>query len=462
MEEPWLDQAGSYRTAVPSIEAGALEKPRSAAPGLVVGTCTGAGAAGQLGNGSADRNTSGKDRSREGEGRKMKLGISLDATRTGREAELLESRLRRLIIGQEEAIGQIVNIYQLYLTGMAAPSRPIGNFLFLGPTGSGKTRIVEATAETLAGNARGVIKIDCAEFQHSHEIAKLIGSPPGYLGHRETHPLLSQEMLNLYHTESCKISFVLFDEIEKASDALWNLLLGILDKATLTLGDNRRVDFSKSMIFMTSNLGAAEMSSILSPKLGFQAAARADRTQTAPIDDKTSHKIARSGVEAARRKFTPEFMNRLDKIVVFKPLGEAELRRILDIELSMVQQRVLLNSPEHAFVFTASEAAKDYLLQEGTDVKYGARHLKRAIERLLVQPMSNLIATDQVRRGDWVRVDFDHDSSRMTFFKEAEGLPLHAMAELIDNSLINLNQALSNAAVVEPVRAQNAKSTRRA
>ena len=187
----------------------------------------------------------------------VRLNVPLDPAKTGREASTLETGLRRMIIGQDEAIQQIVNIYQMHLTGMNAPGRPIGNFLFLGPTGSGKTRIVEATAETLLKNPRAVIKIDCAEFQHSHEIAKLIGSPPGYLGHRETHPLLSQEVLNQYQTETMKVSFVLFDEIEKASDALWNLLLGILDKATLTLGDNRKVDFSKAMIFMTSNLGAS-------------------------------------------------------------------------------------------------------------------------------------------------------------------------------------------------------------
>src|ERR1700746_12219 len=159
---------------------------------------------------------------------------------------------------------------------MSPQVRPVGNFLFLGPTGTGKTRLVEATAESLAGDAHCVLKIDCAEFQHSHEISKLIGSPPGYLGHRETRPLLSQEVLNQYHTDKIKLSFVLFDEIEKASDALWNLLLGILDKAVLTLGDNRRVDFSKALIFMTSNLGAAEMGSILRPKLGFQAGSMDD------------------------------------------------------------------------------------------------------------------------------------------------------------------------------------------
>src|SRR6202453_2658581 len=179
----------------------------------------------------------------------------LDPTKTGTQAEELENKLRHLVIGQDDAIHQIVSAYQTHLAGLSPVGRPIGNFLFLGPTGSGKTRIVEATAEALLKNPRAVIKIDCAEFQHSHEIAKLIGSPPGYLGHRETHPLLSQEVLNQYHTEKMKLSFVLFDEIEKASDSLWNLLLGILDKATLTLGDNRKVDFSRAMIFMTSNLG---------------------------------------------------------------------------------------------------------------------------------------------------------------------------------------------------------------
>src|SRR5580704_15666072 len=263
----------------------------------------------------------------------LRLNVPLDPTKTGREAEALEAGLCRMIVGQDEAIQQIVNIYQMYLTGMTPPSRPIGNFLFLGPTGSGKTRIVEATSEALVKNARAVIKIDCAEFQHSHEIAKLIGSPPGYLGHRETHPLLSQEVLNQYQTEACKLSFVLFDEIEKASDALWNLLLGILDKGTLTLGDNRKVDFSRALIFMTSNLGASEMSALIAPRLGFNAGEASRQSQNGTMDEKLSGKMMRSGVEAARRKFTPEFINRLDKIVTFKPLGTNELRRILDIEL---------------------------------------------------------------------------------------------------------------------------------
>jgi ATP-dependent Clp protease ATP-binding subunit ClpB len=391
-----------------------------------------------------------------------RVNVPLDPTRTGRDAEVLEGSLRRMIVGQDEAIQQIVNIYQMHLTGMSPAGRPIGNFLFLGPTGSGKTRIVEATAESLVRNPRAVIKIDCAEFQHSHEIAKLIGSPPGYLGHRETHPLLSQEVLNQYHSDTCKLSFVLFDEIEKASDALWNLLLGVLDKGTLTLGDNRKVDFSRALIFMTSNLGASEMSALVNPRLGFCTVESSRQAQNGTVDDKLNGKMMRTGVEAARRKFTPEFINRLDKIVTFKPLGSPELRRILDIELNMVQQRIFNTSPDRSFVFKTSDGAKDFLLQEGTDLKYGARHLKRAIERLLVQPMSNLIATDQVRGGDCVNVDFDAARNALTFVKEAEGLAVHAMADLVDRSISMPAFAFANSAFIEAGKTQSARSSKRA
>src|SRR6476661_4018278 len=272
----------------------------------------------------------------------VRLNKVLDPTLTGRDADDLESSLRRKIVGQDEVIEQIVNIYQTYLAGMISPGRPIGNFLFLGPTGSGKTRLVEAAAETLAGDGRAVIKIDCAEFQHSHEIAKLIGSPPGYLGHRETHPLLSQEALNQWHTETLKLSILLFDEIEKASDSLWQLLLGILDKATLTLGDNRRVDLSQCIIIMTSNLGAGEMSNLVEGGFGFA-------PKPNVVDDGFDDKIDRTAVDAARRKFTPEFMNRIDKVVVFKTLRPEHLQQILEIELGMVQQRVLMASAANQF-----------------------------------------------------------------------------------------------------------------
>jgi ATP-dependent Clp protease ATP-binding subunit ClpA len=391
----------------------------------------------------------------------VRVNVPLDASRTGREAESLERNLRKLIVGQDEAIQQIVNLYQTYLAGMNSPDRPVGSFLFLGPTGSGKTRIVEATAESLLGSSRAVIKIDCGEFQHSHEIAKLIGSPPGYLGHRETHPLLSQEVLSQYHTEKVKLSFVLFDEIEKASDALWNLLLGILDKATLTLGDNRRVDFSRTIVFLTSNLGAGEMSSILRPNLGFAALEAERQLDAGLISEDLGGKLARAGVEAARRRFTPEFMNRLDKIVVFRPLGREELRKILDIELRLLQQRVFDSVGPNYFVFTASPEAKQHLLEEGTDVKYGARHLRRAIDRLVVQPLANLIATDQLRSGDLVHIDYDPGQARLTFRKEAEGMAIQAMAEMAGVSLAPPLVTAAGAAA-ESAKAGSARSSRRA
>src|SRR3989454_10899988 len=269
----------------------------------------------------------------------------LDPERQSSESQRFEKELRRRIVGQEEGMRALVDLYQVFCAGMCPQGRPVGNLLFLGPTGSGKTRIVEAAAEILFGDPRAVIKVDCAEFQHSHEIAKLIGSPPGYLGHRETHPMLAQEVLNQYHTDSVKLSFVLFDEIEKASDALWNLLLGILDKATLTLGDNRKVDFSNALIFMTSNIGAAEMSSLVSPKLGFHVSTPDDSNDAPTL----TAKLSRTGVEAARRKFAPEFLNRLDKIVVFRALGNEELNRIIDIELDLVQQRVQTAAADKLF-----------------------------------------------------------------------------------------------------------------
>jgi ATP-dependent Clp protease ATP-binding subunit ClpB len=390
----------------------------------------------------------------------VRLNKKLDPTQTGQDAEKLYTDLHKRIVGQEEAIDQIVNIYQMYLAGMNSPCRPIGNFLFLGPTGSGKTRLVEASAESLVGDSRAMIKIDCAEFQHSHEIAKLIGSPPGYLGHRETHPLLSQEVLNQYHTEKIKLSFVLFDEIEKASDALWNLLLGILDKATLTLGDNRRVDFSRTLIFMTSNLGAAEMGSILRPNLGFATSEIEKRHASGELDEGTADKISRAGVEAARRKFTPEFMNRIDKVVVFRPLGQPELRKILGLELNILQQRIFNSSTTTPFVFSLTEAAKDFLLREGTDMKYGARHLKRAIDRTLVHPLSNLIATQQVRGGDLIKVDFDVEINQMTFAKEAEDMPAYAMVQMMEASAnLPLSPLAANAVAEMPRAAAKGRRT---
>ncbi len=352
---------------------------------------------------------------------KNALNAVLDPSRRSNDARDFENALRRKIVGQDAAVEKVVEIYQMFLAGLNPPGRPVGNLLFLGPTGSGKTRVVEAMSEALFGDARACIKIDCAEFQHSHEIAKLIGSPPGYLGHRETHPLLTQEALNQWHTDRLKLSILLFDEIEKASDALWQLLLGILDKATLTLGDNRRVDLSQCIIIMTSNLGAGEMTSLVDGGLGFA-------PKVTQIDSSLDDKINRTAIEAARRKFTPEFMNRIDKVVVFKTLRSEHLQQILEIELGMVQQRILMASAANQFVFNCTSKVKSFLLDEGTDPKYGARHLKRAIERHLVFPLANLVATGQVRLGDFIRVDMSTEGA-LSFVKEAENAMVPMLME---------------------------------
>jgi len=351
-------------------------------------------------------------------------GVRLDPERKSPRAKEFEDKLSGLIVGQERAVRRVSGIFQIYLAGMNNPSRPLGTMLFLGPTGSGKTRVVEAAAEVLFGEPNSVVKIDCAEFQHSHEIAKLIGSPPGYLGHRETSPMLTQENLDKAHTDETKLTFVLFDEIEKASDSLWQLLLGILDKATLTLGDNRRVDFSRSVVIMTSNLGAREMSDMISGGIGFAPV----KTGSQQEDNEIDAKIYRTALEAAKRKFSPEFMNRIDKVVVFRSLKEHHLRLILGIELQSVQERIT-ESAGTKFIFECTDPAKEFLLGEGIDLKYGARHLKRAIERFLVYPLSNLVATQQVETGDFVSVDFDNESQALFFTKQAGKMIISDVSE---------------------------------
>jgi len=342
--------------------------------------------------------------------------LPLDPEKRSTDTLEFQTALRSKIVGQEEGVQALVDLYQVFCAGLNSPGRPVGNLLFLGPTGSGKTRIVEAAAEILFGDPRAVIKVDCAEFQHSHEIAKLIGSPPGYLGHRETHPLITQEALAANHTDKLKLSFLLFDEIEKASDALWQLLLGMLDKATLTLGDNRRVDLSQTVIFMTSNLGGGEITELIQGGMGF---IQPKDKPVAGLDAK----VERTAVEAARRKFSPEFMNRLDKVVVFHPLKREQLEEVLEIELGQVQQRVL-ETARGQFLFRVTASAREFLLQEGTDQRYGARHLKRAIERHIVYPLANLLATEQIHVGDLICIDFNKQETSLTFTREGENLSM--------------------------------------
>lgn len=327
-------------------------------------------------------------------------------------AAAVEAKLRKLVVGQDEAIDKIVDVYETYLAGLNPIGRPIGNLIFLGPTGVGKTRVVEAFAEAVFNDPRAVLRVDCAEFQHGHEIARLVGSPPGYLGHRETQPMLTQETLNQFQTTDHQFSILLFDEVEKANDALWKLMLGVLDKASLTLGDNRRVDFSKTIIFFTSNVGAGAMAELTEGGRGFLPG-RGDSA-------KTKAEITKTATEAMKRQFSPEFVNRVDNFVVFNTLHPKQLETILEIELGHLQQRVLRASGSKQFVFFCDAKVKKMLLQEGFDQKYGARHLKRAIERHLVQPISSMVSSGQIRLGDYIKIGLDKNG-KPTFTKEAEG-----------------------------------------
>lgn len=309
----------------------------------------------------------------------------------------IEENMKHRIVGQDEALEKIITTLETHKAGLNATGRPVGNLLFLGPTGSGKTRVVESLAEVLFGDARACIKIDCAEFQHSHEIAKLVGSPPGYLGHRETHPLLTQEALNQWHTPELKLSILLFDEIEKASDSLWQLLLGVLDKATLTLGDNRKVDLSQCLIVLTSNLGGKEMQRMFSEnQFGF----RPKVSDVASIIDEAKNTDIANA--AARKHFTPEFMNRVDYTVVFHTLTREHIRQVMQIELGILQRTIFDKSK---FVYQVTDTAKDKIMSEGYSTEYGARFLKRTIDRRLRFPLARLVSSEQIAPGDAVVID---------------------------------------------------------
>ena len=334
----------------------------------------------------------------------------LDPNQGSESAKLLIQQFSRKIVGQEDATKVLVNMLEYHQAGFGDASMPVGTALFLGPTGTGKTHVVQSFAEALFGSKKACLRIDCAEFQHSHEIAKLIGSPPGYLGHRETHPALTQETLNQFHTETMKLSIVLFDEIEKASDSLWSLLLGIMDNATLTLGDNRKVDFSKTIILMTSNVGAREMSK---KDIGF----------SEPSGDFDKAEMERIAISAAKSKFSPEFMNRIQNFVTFQTFTKDQSKEILEIELMCLRDSLLRidgSKLERRFDLVFSPKAKERMLAEGYSKEYGARNLKRAITMLVHRPLASLVNSRQVANGDLVIVD-DAGGPTMEFYTHSGG-----------------------------------------
>lgn len=324
----------------------------------------------------------------------MKKYRQLELTNYSEKTEKIHNALSKMVVGQEQAITSMLDVTEKYQANLYDHSRPIGSLLFLGPTGTGKTLVTEAYCKALFNNENALIKIDCSEFQHSHEIAKLLGSPAGYLGHRETPARLTNKSLGAYYTPEYQMSVVLFDEIEKASDALWHLLLGILDKGTLTLGDNTVTSFNKSIIVMTSNVGSIEMDKAIGGGIGF--------LPDSIIDEK---ELANIAVAASKKKFTPEFLNRLDKIVPFHTLSLEQIKKITDIELERLQKDILVKTNPILF-FEVSPAAKRQLIEEGFDPKYNGREIRRVIEKRIGLPLATIIAQGLVKPAETVIIDY--------------------------------------------------------
>lgn len=318
----------------------------------------------------------------------------LDVTGESIRAGIVRKGLKTRFVGQESAIGAVLDVLERYWGGLTPTGRPVGSLLFLGPTGSGKTRLVEALSECILGDERYCLKIDCGEFQHSHDIAKLLGSPPGYLGHRETPPRLTQANLDQWHTPLNKLTFILFDEIEKASDALWHLMLGILDKARVTLGHNEQTDFQKCVIFMTSNCGSADMAYAMGVRAGF-----------IPTKNRSDKELATIATEAAKRKFTPEFINRLDHMVAFHVLTEEHIREVVELEILRFQEKILTAVGVPNFGVIVSPNAKAAIMEE-SDPKRNGRGARSVIEKKIQTPIARALSTKQIKTGDKIVVDY--------------------------------------------------------
>jgi ATP-dependent Clp protease ATP-binding subunit ClpA len=314
--------------------------------------------------------------------------------------------LSRKLIGQPGAISSIVPYVQVHRAMLSPEGRPAGVFLLLGPTGTGKTRTVEALADVLHGSPKKLLKIDCGEFQMEHEVAKLMGAPPGYLGHRETQPFLTQQKVNAASSESCDLSIVLFDEIEKAAPSMTRLLLGILDKGMLRLGDSTMVNFEKTLIFFTSNLGAREMSKQLRPDLGFEALLPRQNAANAP-------KLEQIGIAAVRKNFSPEFINRIDVVVTYRSLDDTAMATILDQQVRQLQEHLDRRLCERTFHLEVPPRTRRFLVQRGTSEEYGARELKRTIERQLIQPLASLIAAGDIAAGSHIRAELSPRKDRL-------------------------------------------------
>lgn len=375
-------------------------------------------------------------------------------------AEDLTSILSSKVVGQPNVISVIVPYIEMFQAGLAPENRPVGVFLLLGPTGTGKTRTVEALAEALHGSSRNILKIDCGEFQMEHEVAKLIGAPPGYLGHRETQPMLSQQKLTSVASDHCGLSLVLFDEIEKAAPSLTRLLLGVLDRGILRLGDNSVVNFEKSLVFLTSNLGAKEMLREINPDFGFQSA-----TGSGTRED-LSGKLQGIALVSVRKKFSPEFINRIDHVITYRPLDAESFAAIADLEIDNLQKHVNTRLGSRCFTIEVPFATRQWLIERGTSPEYGARELKRTIHKHLTQPLATLVAKNQIDPGANVRVEINAEndglSLRTTSVGE-EAAPAHPTVLLVDDNrdLLQFLERLMAESGWELMAAESASEARR-
>ena len=353
----------------------------------------------------------------QAESKQQKATGVLDPLRRSPQVQRFDTMLRERVVGQISAVDAILDSFSKVLAGIRNPERPILTLLFLGPTGVGKTETVKALAETIFGKRNAFTRVNCQEFSSEFTVSKLFGSPPGYVGN-DVEPMLSQENLDKHHKEaqaegrgvfaegegkiaklfpqvkSHYMSIVLFDEVEKAHPKVWNALLGLMEDGHLTLGNNKVVDFTRSIIIITTNVGAEEMSETLRHKsIGFDVQAGADEI---------NHNIRNKAVEAAKEVFPYEFLNRFDDMVCFRVLSTEDLKKILNLMLQDVYKRLL--GAQMPIILHYSNSYLDKLLQEGTDPQFGARPMRRAVERLLVAPLSRLIASNQVKAGDIVSV----------------------------------------------------------
>jgi ATP-dependent Clp protease ATP-binding subunit ClpA/CheY-like chemotaxis protein len=375
-------------------------------------------------------------------------------------AEDLTSILSSKVVGQPNVINVIVPYIEMFQAGLAPENRPVGVFLLLGPTGTGKTRTVEAIAEALHGSARNILKIDCGEFQMEHEVAKLIGAPPGYLGHRETQPMLSQQKLTSVTTDNCGLALVLFDEIEKAAPSLTRLLLGVLDRGILRLGDNSVVNFEKSLVFLTSNLGAKEMMREISPDFGFQSAG----ASSTPAE--LGKKLQGIAGIAVRKKFSPEFINRIDHVITYRPLDAESFAAIADLEIDNLQKHVNTRLGNRCFTIEVPFETRQWLIEHGTSAEYGARELKRTIHKNLTQPLATQVAKNLIDPAARVRVEIDPDgkglSLRVTSVGE-ESVPSHPTVLLVDDNrdLLQFLERLMAESGWELMAAETASEARR-